>query len=53
MPRTNNKAREVAYEILGVPGCLEKQTDSKMKQKPKKNQGDFNIDLNNGDIQRP
>ena len=34
MPRTNNKAREIAYSILGCPPCLEEEYSSPGK-KPK------------------
>jgi len=50
MPRSSSKARAIAYEILGVPGCLEGGTKKPPK---KKNQGEFNIDLNNVDSQKP
>jgi len=49
MPRTNNKAREIAYSILGCPPCLEEEYSTAGK-KPKKKQAehvessDFKLD---------
>jgi hypothetical protein len=37
MPRTSKKAREIAYNILGCPGCLEEEEGKKTSKKQTEN----------------
>ena len=43
MPRTSNKARDIAYNILGCPPCLEEEQPKKKAKKPVESP-DFKLD---------
>jgi hypothetical protein len=53
MPRENNKAKEIAYNILGVPACLEDDNTRKSTKPPSKVDGHLKIPQNNQDSRRP
>jgi hypothetical protein len=50
MPRTSNKAREIAYNLLGCPPCLEEENSLTAGKKKKKDSSqpvessDFKLD---------
>lgn len=50
-PRASNKAKEIAYNLLGVPACLE--DDKKKSVSPSKTDGHLKIPQNNQDSRRP
>jgi hypothetical protein len=51
MPRASNKAKEIAYDILGVPACLEE--DHKKKKHKKPHDGSPKISISNDGLKKP
>ena len=52
-PRASNKAKDIAYNILGVPACLEDDHKRKSTKPPSKVDGHLKIPQNNQDSRRP